>query len=416
MRSVFLYAFDLIELSGDDLRREPLGVRKATLKSVLAKAGPGLPQRAHRGRRSHRVRAHLQDGLGGYSVKAQDLDVPLRPFARLAQVQEPCVRGGEAGGRGRVGLNPRGGASMAKDEHVVLLKQGVDAWNEWRRENPDIRPDLSGADLFGENLKGANLSGAHLDGADLRQANLIEADLGGADLDGARLNRANLTEAMMAGADLREGYLLETVFGNTTLSEVNGLDQCHHLGPSIIDFQTLENSDPLPVAFLRGVGLPDRLIEYLPSLFNTAIQFYSCFISYSRKDKGFAERLYADLQKSGVRCWFDAHDMPIGAKIIDSIDEAIRLRNKLLLILSDAAIASDWVEDEVTTAFEEERRRGGVVLFPVRIDDVVMQTSEAWAAKLRARHIGDFTRWKERDSYQSSFGRLIRDLRVEKRG
>jgi len=45
--SVFLYAFDLIELSGDDLRREPLDVRKATLKSVLAKAGPGLRLNEH---------------------------------------------------------------------------------------------------------------------------------------------------------------------------------------------------------------------------------------------------------------------------------------------------------------------------------------------------------------------------------
>jgi ATP-dependent DNA ligase len=38
--SVFLYAFDLIELNGDDLRREPLEVRKATLASVVAKAAP----------------------------------------------------------------------------------------------------------------------------------------------------------------------------------------------------------------------------------------------------------------------------------------------------------------------------------------------------------------------------------------
>jgi bifunctional non-homologous end joining protein LigD len=45
--TVFLYAFDLIELSGDDLRREPLEVRKATLKSVLAKAGPGLRLNEH---------------------------------------------------------------------------------------------------------------------------------------------------------------------------------------------------------------------------------------------------------------------------------------------------------------------------------------------------------------------------------
>src|SRR5262249_25507363 len=44
---VFLYAFDLIELNGDDLRREPLDVRKATLKSVLAKAAPSLRFNEH---------------------------------------------------------------------------------------------------------------------------------------------------------------------------------------------------------------------------------------------------------------------------------------------------------------------------------------------------------------------------------
>jgi bifunctional non-homologous end joining protein LigD len=40
--SIFLYAFDLIELNGDDLRRDPLQVRKATLASILAKASPGI--------------------------------------------------------------------------------------------------------------------------------------------------------------------------------------------------------------------------------------------------------------------------------------------------------------------------------------------------------------------------------------
>jgi hypothetical protein len=116
------------------------------------------------------------------------------------------------------------------------------------------------------------------------------------------------------------------------------------MGPSIVDFQTLKNSGPLPIAFLRGVGLPDNLIEYLPSLLNEAIQHYSCFISYSSKDQTFAERLHADLQNKGVRCWFAPHDMSIGAKIIDAIDEAIRLRDKVLLILSEGAVASDWVE------------------------------------------------------------------------
>jgi TIR domain len=198
---------------------------------------------------------------------------------------------------------------------------------------------------------------------------------------------------------------------------VKGLNHCRHVGPSIVDFQVLKNSGPLPIAFLRGVGLPDNLIEYLPSLLNKAIQFYSCFISHSGKDAAFAGRLHADLQNKGVRCWFAPHDMPIGAKIIDALDEAIRLRDKVLLILSEGAIASDWVEGEVTRALDEERTRNNIVLFPVRIDDAVMQTSEGWARLLRGqRNIGDFSRWKEHDSYQKSFERLMRDLRVESEG
>lgn len=70
--------------------------------------------------------------------------------------------------------------------------------------------------------------------------------------------------------------------------------------------------------------------------------------------------------------------MPIGAKILDAIDEAIHLRDKVLLILSEAAIASDWVEGEVTRALDEERQRHRPLLFPIRLDDAVLATHEAW--------------------------------------
>ena len=90
-----------------------------------------------------------------------------------------------------------------------------------------------------------------------------------------------------------------------------------------------------------------------------------------------AKSLHADLQNKGVRCWFAPHDLPIGAKIRDRIDEAIRLRDKVLLILSEHSIDSDWVEDEVTTAFEEERKRKKIVLFPIRLDDSVMTMEDA---------------------------------------
>jgi TIR domain len=104
--------------------------------------------------------------------------------------------------------------------------------------------------------------------------------------------------------------------------------------------------------------------------------------------------------------------MPIGGKILDTIDEAIRLRDKVLLILSEHSIKSYWVEDEVEKGFAEERKRGDTVLFPVRLDDAVMDTSEAWAVKLRdQRNIGDFRRWKDHDGYKMSFERVLRDLK-----
>jgi len=86
---------------------------------------------------------------------------------------------------------------MANEEHVAILKKGVAAWNEWRRENPDIRPNLSGA-----NLRRAHLYGADLSGADLSRADLSVAGLSGADLSGADLSRADLSEAPLVSADL----------------------------------------------------------------------------------------------------------------------------------------------------------------------------------------------------------------------
>ncbi len=161
--------------------------------------------------------------------------------------------------------------------------------------------------------------------------------------------------------------------------------------------------------------MPDELIAFAPTLLQNPIQFYSCFISYSHLDEDFVKRLHADLQDMGVRCWFAAHDLKIGDRFQDTIDRAIRLRDKLLVILSENALASEWVEDEIQAALEEERRGSErrTVLFPLRIDGAIEETELAWASRIRrTRHIGDFSRWKEHDAYQAAFERLLRDLKA----
>src|SRR5262249_19022697 len=98
-----------------------------------------------------------------------------------------------------------------------------------------------------------------------------------------------------------------------------------------------------------------------------AIQFYSCFISYSTKDQEFADRLYADLQNKGVCCWFAPHDVQGGKKLHEQIDEAIRRYERLLLILSPNSINSAGVETEIRNARRRECNDKKRILFPVRL-------------------------------------------------
>ena len=165
---------------------------------------------------------------------------------------------------------------------------------------------------------------------------------------------------------------------------------------SYISVDTLYRSGSnIPEIFLRGCGLKDWEIEstklYKNDLStsqvteigyrvielrtNPAIQFNSCFISYSSLDQKFSERLYADLQEKGVRCWFASEDMKIGDKIRTRIDEAIRLQDKLLLVLSETSIESQWVEQEVESALEKERDQKRTVLCPIMVDKAIMITN-----------------------------------------
>lgn len=341
---------------------------------------------------------------------------------------------------------------MANEKHLEILKKGVEAWNHWRQQNPEVVPDLRGAKLiatdfqgarldyavFGwANLERANFTGVDLTKADLHDASLVMADLHDANLFAARLAGANLKWAKLTRVSLRradfrvvdlydvdlseacvEGLKMGgTLVADVDLSAVKGLEAVSHMGPSTIGIDTIYRSKGnIPESFLRGAGVPEPFIANMRALVAAMepIQFYSCFISYSSKDQEFANRLHADLQQKGVRCWFAPEDMKIGDRIRPRIDEAIRVHDKLLLVLTENSMKSAWVEKEVETAFEKERRQGRTVLFPIRLDDAVMEAEEAWAADIRrTRHIGDFCGWKEHDKYKEAFERLMRDLKAE---
>lgn len=392
---------------------------------------------------------------------------------------------------------------MVNDEHLEILRSGVDEWNIWRMEHPVDQPDLrrarlsgaylsgahlnnadlSNADLSHAHLSNADLSNAHLSGANLRNAdlsdailsdaNLSDANLSGADLSGAYLRGAhliranliradlrnanladsdlsyaglsradftesrllgaslchaflansNLSSANLRGASLFEANLVGTCLCNIDLSETQGLESAYHLGPSTVGIDTLfKSKGKIPDEFLRGCGVPEEMIEYHRSLLGKPIEFYSCFISYSHADKGFARRLHDQLQARGIRCWHDEHQLRLGDDIYDEVDRGICLWDKVLLCCSEKSLTSWWVNDEIDKALEKERKllkeRGEKVLaiIPLNLDGYLFEWQDGRAATLRKRLAADFTGWEtDNAKFEEEFERVVKALRTEGR-
>ncbi len=171
----------------------------------------------------------------------------------------------------------------------------------------------------------------------------------------------------------------------------------------------------------RVVGSQNVLITNLHSLIGAMqpVQFDSCFISFSFKDEGFAKRLYSRLRDSGVRVWFAPEDIQGGMKVYDQLDQAIQVHDRLLLVLSEHSMKSQWVLTELRRALAAEAKEKRRKLFPIRLCD--MASLRAWtcfdadtgkdiAVAVREYFIPDFSNWKNHDAFEAAFKRLLRDL------
>ncbi len=157
---------------------------------------------------------------------------------------------------------------MVVQQHLDILKRGVNAWNQWRIDNPDILPDLSKAPLQGAQLEGVHLEGVHLMEASLEKADLRGSYLGRANLHGAHLERADLYEAHLEEATLYMASLKRAVLKGACLKEadLNGanLDEADlngaHLEKAKLKWAHMEGAN-LYEAHLEGADLHEASLE-----------------------------------------------------------------------------------------------------------------------------------------------------------
>ena len=108
---------------------------------------------------------------------------------------------------------------MADQTHLSWLKEGVEAWNR-RRDQEPFTPDLNDAELRGLDLTGVDLRGAGLHRAVLDRAILRDAALAGANLQRASLKTVVSTGADLRGATLASADLTGAVLDDADLSGV----------------------------------------------------------------------------------------------------------------------------------------------------------------------------------------------------
>ena len=309
-------------------------------------------------------------------------------------------------------------------DHLALLKPigAVATWNAWRYENPDVRPDLSGAELNDCNFRDidfrlalmegadvqfsvmsrASLRGADLDDADMRHvrldsadlqgarlvsAQLVKASLQGADLREARLDFANLRDAdlrqaqlrgaslasaSLVSADLREADLTNVKLHNASLVNTALPESVLEADVSscFVDWRTVARSRHIAQLelVLQRFGTPDAvavaLVAAMRAMTDEQIEalLKPIWIAHGPQDRELANRVRSGLEARGYKTWF----YPAADGQFTQIDLRVSRFDRMVLICTTSALRHHSLDYELQTMLERDMHvGGGDIIVPV---------------------------------------------------
>jgi len=182
-----------------------------------------------------------------------------------------------------------------EEQYNRLVKEGVEAWNQWRKENIAEEIWLHGAKVWEAHLQGADLRKAHLENADLVGAHLENAELRGAHLENARLSRAHLENARLPHAHLENAGLWEAHLENANLANAN-----------------LQSVD-LSWAKLQGASFKEALVDSSTSILECCIDrdtdFRNTSLDNLRVESGTKYLLKYNIRRLNWEDWYEDHPL-----------------------------------------------------------------------------------------------------------
>lgn len=300
--------------------------------------------------------------------------------------------------------------------------------------NAQISGAFGAADFFEADLSGATIT-AYLEDAFLVSTDLSSARFIGAQLKGAFFGNNLYRETIFVMSDLSNVHVtspshIDDATLAATAYETRRVLQIIQDGKVALDGDDLreaQKSATLGMSTTRELFVANgvsqshviQIFNVMPTILGSST-YQSVFISYSSADEEFAQRLYNDLRTSGVNVWFAPHDMRGGRTVITQVTDAIRKAERLILVLSEESMHSNWVATEILEARRAEKESNTNKLFPVRIVDLEAirrwqlfdsDTGEDLARIVREYHVLDFSSWRDALQMSESVTRLIRDLK-----
>lgn len=171
--------------------------------------------------------------------------------------------------------------------------------------------------------------------------------------------------------------------------------------------------------FCDWPGLHSEEFEWgpcTPTVWESGLRRYeTVFISYNSLDQEFANALYEKLTLHGVACWYAPHHIRGGQTVREQVQSAVRKQDRVLVIISEASMDSEWVQYEISEARRREKDESRRVLFPIsvvefgKLKNWVIEDDESpdLAKEIRKYFIPDFSQWREKEAFQSELGKLL---------